>query len=1317
MKKYSISLDTGVGGVGFAVVDNQYNVVKVRGKNYWGVRLFDEAKTAKARRLSRSARRRYDRRRTRISLLKNQMGSIVLDVDADFFFRLEKGALVPNEKGSYYNLFADNHYNDADFYGDFKTIYHLRNHLMNSDEKADPRMIYLALHHIIKYRGNFLYGEGNFDVEDSSDILDKLYDCFTKMQSIENEGISVEKKTVRETLDTLADTKIVKKVRIEKALKLISNLDKSLTKVFETFYGLVVGNSISLNSLYPEVDFDQKDNKIKFKDSEIEEILEKTVNSGIDDTTFIENAYKVYSYITLNEVLNDCNTISKAMIKRYDKHGKDLKILRKIIKGNFSGKYKEFFRTENKGSYGGYIKNAKVTTTEVFYKKIKDILKDDEEFKESQEYKEVISDIDNNTFLQKQTSKDNAYIPYQLNLIELEKIIEKQGKYYPVLLEQKEKIVSLLTFRVPYYVGPLNNSSSFAWIVKKGKEKIYPWNFEEEVDLIASAEIFIKRMTNQCAYLYNSDNGVLPKKSLLYSRFEVLNELNMIRINGKRIGDDAKKSLLENVFLKVKTVTHKKVSTYLYENGFVDSLDAIITGTQKEKEFATSLESWIDFEKIFGEDFKKGKDIIEKLIEWVTVYEDKKILELRIRKEFPELEDILPQILKLKYKGWGKLSRKLLEELRVQDSRGTFLSIIDILEEKRTNLMKILTDKRYDFEGLINSENGFDDKIKKINYSKHIEPLVTSPKNKKGIWQACKVVEEIVHYMGCEPENIFVEVARSDNEKKRTKSRVARIEELYKEEKKTNNQEYLNSKLSDIKKTTMSTEQYLYFLQFGKCMYSGNALDFDSLNLYEVDHIIPQFYITDNSLDNLALVIKSENQRKSTDLLLDDTIIDKHAGWWKALHEKGMISEKKYRNLIRRELSDVEKLKFINRQLVETRQITKEVGSLLKSRFSSSNVVALKAGLTSDFRKKFDIFKVRDLNNYHHTHDAYINAVIGIYVLNKYPKLKSEFMFDEISEITAFSSNLKKVGHNFKSYKYGYIINGMGSESISNETGEVLWKGSSQIEQIKKTIEKKDYFVTKQLEESTGSLFNVTIINKEKATKAIANNTIVISVNKKRKDVEKYGGFGGIENAYARAISYSKGKKKKRTLINIPIIYSKNESKIDEYIKKQLKIKEYKIIKKKVLFNQLFETSGGKYRLASANEWTNAIEMVLSSGSLSTLSRLQSNEELDKEELGNLYTEIIDKVNNHYPLLKSFVGKLEDFKEGFNHLNQLEKKKLIGEILKGTLAGKTRGEYSNEDLKLKLSGFGRLTSKTINLDETTFFDESVSGIFTKKYKL
>ena len=68
-------------------------------------------------------------------------------------------------------------------------------------------------------------------------------------------------------------------------------------------------------------------------------------------------------------------------------------------------------------------------------------------------------------------------------------------------------------------------------------------------------ENFISRMTATCSYL---GEPVLPKDSLLYSKFIVLNEINNIKINGKEISVNLKQDIYNDLFLSGKKVTKKK---------------------------------------------------------------------------------------------------------------------------------------------------------------------------------------------------------------------------------------------------------------------------------------------------------------------------------------------------------------------------------------------------------------------------------------------------------------------------------------------------------------------------------------------------------------------------------------------------------------------------------------------------------------------------------------------------------------------------------------------------------------------------------------
>lgn len=66
---YAISLDIGNASVGWSAFTPNYRLVRAKGHELIGVRLFDPADTAESRRMARTTRRRYSRRRWRLRLL------------------------------------------------------------------------------------------------------------------------------------------------------------------------------------------------------------------------------------------------------------------------------------------------------------------------------------------------------------------------------------------------------------------------------------------------------------------------------------------------------------------------------------------------------------------------------------------------------------------------------------------------------------------------------------------------------------------------------------------------------------------------------------------------------------------------------------------------------------------------------------------------------------------------------------------------------------------------------------------------------------------------------------------------------------------------------------------------------------------------------------------------------------------------------------------------------------------------------------------------------------------------------------------------
>lgn len=117
-----------------------------------------------------------------------------------------------------------------------------------------------------------------------------------------------------------------------------------------------------------------------------------------------------------------------------------------------------------------------------------------------------------------------------------------------------EKIIKLFEFQIPYYVGPLSykvgenekmGKRGNMWSVRKESGAVLPWNFEQKIDIKKSAEKFINNLTNHCTYL--NGETVLPKNSLLYEKYMVLNELNKLKINGEGISVELKQNIYNDL--------------------------------------------------------------------------------------------------------------------------------------------------------------------------------------------------------------------------------------------------------------------------------------------------------------------------------------------------------------------------------------------------------------------------------------------------------------------------------------------------------------------------------------------------------------------------------------------------------------------------------------------------------------------------------------------------------------------------------------------------------------------------------------------------
>jgi len=1174
-KSYSIGLDIGTNSVGWAVITDDYKVpskkMKVLGntdkhfikKNLIGALLFDEGTTAEDRRLKRTARRRYTRRKNRLRYLQEIFSEEMSKVDSSFFHRLDDSFLVPEDKrGSKYPIFATLA-EEKEYHKKFPTIYHLRKQLADSKEKADLRLIYLVLAHMIKYRGHFLY-EDTFDIKNND--IQKIFSEFISIYDNTFEGSSLSGQNAQ--VEAIFTDKISKSAKRERILKLFAY--EKPTGLFSEFLKLIVGNQAEFKKHF---DLEEKA-PLQFSKDTYDEDLENLLGQiGDDFADLFLVAKKLYDAILLSGILTVTDPSTKAplsasMIERYENHQKDLAALKQFIQNNIQEKYDEVFSDQSKDGYAGYIDGK--TTQEAFYKYIKNLLS---KF-EGADY--FLDKIEREVFLRKQRSFDNGSIPHQIHLQEMNAILRRQGEHYPFLKENKEKIEKILTFRIPYYVGPLaRGNRDFAWLTRNSDEEIRPWNFEEIVDQASSAEDFINKMTNYDLYL--PEEKVLPKHSLLYETFAVYNELTKVKFIAEGLRDyqfldsGQKKQIVNQLFKEKRKVTEKDIIQYLHN---VDGYDGIeLKGI--EKQFNASLSTYHDLLKIIKDkefmDDPKNEEILENIVHTLTIFEDREMIEQRLT-QYDSLfdEKVIKALTRRHYTGWGKFSAKLINGISDKQTGNTILDYLIDDGYSNRNFMQLINDDGLSFKDIIQKAQvvGRTNDVKQV-----VHELPGSPAIKKGILQSIKLVDELVKIMGHTPESIVIEMARENQTtargKKNSQQRYKRIEDALKnlapgldsnilKEHPTDNIQLQNDRL------------FLYYLQNGKDMYTGEPLDINQLSSYDIDHIVPQAFIKDDSLDNRVLTSSKDNRGKS-DNVPSLEVVQKRKAFWQQLLDSKLISERKFNNLTKAErggLDERDKVGFIRRQLVETRQITKHVAQILDARFNTEvtekdkknrnvKIITLKSNLVSNFRKEFKLYKVREINDYHHAHDAYLNAVVAKAILKKYPKLEPEFVYgdyqkydlkryisrskdpkdvEKATEKYFFYSNLLNFFKEEVHYADGTIVKRENIE-YSKDTGEIAWNKEKDFATIKKVLSLPQVNIVKKTEIQTHGLDRGKprgLFNSNPSPKPSEDRKENLVPIKQGLDPRKYGGYAGISNSYAvlvKAIIEKGAKKQQKTVL------------------------------------------------------------------------------------------------------------------------------------------------------------------------------------------
>lgn len=1357
---YNVGLDIGTGSVGWAVTDENGNLCHFKNRPTWGSRIFPSANTAAETRLKRGQRRRYDRRRQRLDLLQSLFDEEMEKVDPEFFIRLRQSKLRVEDREEGHREYRYPFFNSSDFtermyYKSYPTIYHLRKHLIESDQQEDLRLIYLAFHNIVKTRGNFLYQDTpSLSAKDASmseaieELLNALVLWADAAYDFEIDEVDSEK--LRKVFEDSSLTRAEKK---DEALKILTLEDKKIAK---ELINAVLGYKANFNTIFK---IEAEKSAFSFDNDEQKEAFISSVPD--EGMALYEALQKAYSAYILMDIIEDANgkSVSYSMVEKYNKYGEDLKTLKDLVKEYCPTKYSEFFRGEHydapyqkdydKSKAKGYTKYNEVRGAKYddFKKEVENLFKDTAAISDSR-YKEMMTKFVNGKFLRRLKTSDNGSIPFQLHLEEMNAIVDAQEKFYPFLSDIRHKLNSLVTFRIPYYVGPLTQKGAaldasgkprFAWSKRQeGKEgdKIYPWNWEEIIDKGASAREFIQRMTGTCTYLYGEP--VLPKCSLLYEKFCVLNELNGARWsqdNDKwyRFDAEDRLSIYEELFERYKSVSFKKVEDWLKQRG---ETFPHVKGGQGEGKFESKLSSHHFFKELLGTDewSDQTKQMIEELILWNTLFEDKKILKEETTKKYGDVltAEQIKKFCGHRFTGWGRLSKKLLTGIKTEvDFRK--MSVMDLLVEgdpygehvgSSLILMEILHNKNFEFNKEIEAHNE-----KYFSKDQSVEDLPGSPAVRRSVNQALRIVEEIEKIAGKPAAHIYIESTRDEDEKKRGKRTTKRNENIKKMLSELK-EEYKNAdiftQLDKHSDEQLSKRLSLYFMQNGKSMYSGKAIEINLIadNTYcQIDHVLPQSYIKDDSFENTVLVLSEENQRKGDSLLLDADIRRKMAGLWHELHRVKLIGDKKYKNLTRSVVTDRQMEGFINRQLVETSQIVKFVRMLLKSQYPDTEICSIKASLSHEIREKYNLPKIREVNDYHHAHDAFLACEMGRFLSIRYEeaftnpvgltKLMRKFVKKESEEA--------QKQHRIPGTTLFFVAS-FSKPGFDLETGEVIkdeWNPIEEVEKIKRTFGFKQCFVSRMPEMTSGTFWDETVYSPK-------NKTMKLALPVKGNLLpEKYGSYSSIQLSFSAICRGKKKNKSQYYIVDIPRTKStelyKNSITTSNYLAKVLRssgVEFEELIYPALLKNQVIEYGGQRFYVVSSGELRNGVAPSFSYDDYAMISNYFDGNKDENATALIIYDLLSKTISSRMPVLADRL-KLDSKRAAFSALDCEDSKKVLVSLLNTINGSKVPSDTTKIGGPTRTERICISIAAQLNKNPAEFsvIEQSVTGMFERRRRI
>lgn len=272
---------------------------------------------------------------------------------------------------------------------------------------------------------------------------------------------------------------------------------------------------------------------------------------------------------------------------------------------------------------------------------------------------------------------------------------------------------------------------------------------------------------------------------------------------------------------------------------------------------------------------------------------------------------------------------------------------------------------------------------------------ITSPVVKRAVNQTVRVINALVKRYGS-PQYVAIELGRELARNFQERNRLAKQQA----ENAVKNQtvvELLQKEHGVLQPRGVDILKFkLYEEQGGKCLYSGQPLALHRVlhepNYTQIDHILPFSRSMDDSYQNKALVLASENQNKGNRTPYEYFGAD--AARWAAFTVRVNLlnNQKKQSYLLKTNFGDEQSKEFITRNLTDTQYLSRVMLNLCQQHLqlvpskwykAKAQVRSVNGRATDYLRKCWGLTKIREDGDMHHAVDAAVIATITAQSVNR----------------------------------------------------------------------------------------------------------------------------------------------------------------------------------------------------------------------------------------------------------------------------------------------------------------------------------------------